>query len=344
MRQVARALTPALTDVRVAWGDLEVTQAPHEAPPVFADGRVLLYGRLEEAPKSGTVRLHAIGVDGDVDLSLPLDAGDVTEGTLVSTLWARQAIRDLEEGRSALHARRGSRQRRALGLDDERVKAEIVRLGTTYGLVSRHTSFVAVETRDNPPEGEPRLRRVPLALTRGWHGADESEGEDLLLACCVAGPVRAPKVSASLSTRPPAESHSSRGYQAFDLDVPFNAPRPPERPIDRLVPLQCADGSWTPSRRHSEVTGLAPDAADRLWPITDGPAAGVSKNVLGRALATAAALLWLEREAGDHADEWRLLAEKAREWLDRTAPGAEFWRELAERILTEAPSGSHDHR
>jgi hypothetical protein len=330
-----------------------VAQAPHEVSPVFADGRVLLYGRLGKGAKAGAVRLHATGVDGEVNLSLPLDAADVPEGTLVSTLWARQAIRDLEEGRSALHGRRGSRQRRGLGLDDERVKAEIVRLGTTYGLVSRHTSFVAVETRDNPPEGEPRLRRIPLALTRGWHGVDEhfvchaslclppqggriryslaapSEGEELLLAVEEA---RLP--------------HGDSGYEATEADVPFfdrgDTPSP-ERPMDRLVALQCADGSWTPSRRHSEVTGLAPDAVDRLWPVTDGPAAGIAKELLGRGVATATALLWLERESADHADEWRLLAEKAREWLDRTPPGAEFWLELAERVLTEAPSGSHHH-
>ena len=80
-------------------------------------------------------------------------------------------IRDLEEGRSPLHPRRGSQQARALGLKDEAVKAEIVRLGTTWSLASRHTSFVAVEERETPTQGEAQLRKVPVAITRGWHGA-----------------------------------------------------------------------------------------------------------------------------------------------------------------------------
>ena len=67
LRQLGRALTAALTDVRVDWAGLGVEQAPHEVPPVFADGRVLLYGRLEKA-ESGTVSLRASGAQGDVVL------------------------------------------------------------------------------------------------------------------------------------------------------------------------------------------------------------------------------------------------------------------------------------
>jgi hypothetical protein len=352
MRQLERALTPALTDVRVGWGELDVTQAPHEVPPVFADGRVLLYGRFEERAKASTVTLHAASADGNVKLSLPLGTTDVPEGSLVATLWARQMIRDLEEGRSALHGRRGSRQKRALGLDDERIKAEIVGLGTTHGLVSRHTSFVAVETRDNPPEGEPRLRRVPLALTRGWHGMDEADERDVMLAeipyakrsACLAGP---PPAAAAAWPRQKGKARRevSRASTASPMWLEEDE-GPSERPIDRLVALQCVDGSWTPSKRLFEVTGLDPDDVDRLHELASRgePTLNASREDFGRALATATALAWLVREAADSRDEWRLLAEKAREWLERMPPGTEFWLRLAETALAGVPSGSHDHR
>jgi hypothetical protein len=45
-----------------------------------------------------------------------------------------------------------------------------VRLGKEYGLVSRHTSYLAVEEREEAAEGEIVMRRVPVAVTRGWHG------------------------------------------------------------------------------------------------------------------------------------------------------------------------------
>ena len=80
-------------------------------------------------------------------------------------------IRDLEEGRSPLHDRHGSLQDRG-GRD--RVKQEIARLGVTYGLVSSETSFVAVEERKTPVQDPAVLRRVPIALTRGWGGREDT--------------------------------------------------------------------------------------------------------------------------------------------------------------------------
>ena len=38
MRQLKRALSPALTNVEVDWGGLAVKPAPHRLPPVFAGG------------------------------------------------------------------------------------------------------------------------------------------------------------------------------------------------------------------------------------------------------------------------------------------------------------------
>jgi hypothetical protein len=47
------------------------------------------------------------------------------------------------------------------------VKAEIVRLGTAWSLVSRHTSFVAWRARHDLTEGEAQLRRVAVATHEG---------------------------------------------------------------------------------------------------------------------------------------------------------------------------------
>jgi hypothetical protein len=59
---------------------------------------------------------------------------------------ARAAIRDLEEGTSALHESGfGSAQR---GRREERVRKEIITLATAYRLASSETSFVAVEHRE----------------------------------------------------------------------------------------------------------------------------------------------------------------------------------------------------
>ena len=347
MRQLSRALAPALTDVTVDWGGLAVTQAPHEVPPVFAEGRVLLFARLEKAAPA-TVTLKATGPDGPVSFSLPLDPAVASEGTLVATLWARRMIRDLEEGRSPIHPRRGSQQARALGLKDEAVKAEIVRLGTTFGLASRHTSYVAVEERDQPTEGEAQLRKVPVMITQGWHAIGNAAlftgGVPMLRSAAPAYAAAsqnlqmedfqamgsAPRAAAS------SPSRSSRILATLrDLAAPKAAASaearmapPPVRPLDRLVALQRADGSWKLDDALARALGWGD--LKRLRQALGRALAGEPEK---RAAATALALVWLERECADTRDEWHLLAGKGREWLDRTPEGADAWLAIAAAAL-----------
>jgi hypothetical protein len=47
------------------------------------------------------------------------------------------------------------------------VSREIVELSLRYGILSRETSFVAVERRETPVVGDMQLRRIPIALTTG---------------------------------------------------------------------------------------------------------------------------------------------------------------------------------
>ena len=170
LRQLSRALAPAFTEVSVDWGGLAVTQAPHEVPPVFADGRVLLFARLEK-PAPATVTLRATGPGRAGELRAAARPGRRPPRARSSrTLWARRMIRDLEEGRSPLHPRRGSQQARALGLKDEPVKDEIVRLGTTWASSPATRRSWPSRSARRPTEGEAQLRKVPVAITRGWHG------------------------------------------------------------------------------------------------------------------------------------------------------------------------------
>ena len=349
MRQLSRALAPAFTDVTVDWGGLAVTQAPHEVPPVFAEGRVLLFARLEKSAPA-TVTLKATGPEGPVSFSLPLDPAVASEGTLVATLWARRMIRDLEEGRSPIHPRRGSQQARALGLKDEAVKAEIVRLGTTFCLASRHTSYVAVEERDTPTEGEAQLRKVPVMITRGWHGIGNAgliTGAVPMLRSAAPSYAAAPldlqmEDLHALGSGPMPEAPSpSRSSRILATLRDFAAPKapssaearmapPPVRPLDRLVALQRADGSWKLDDALARALGWAD--LKRLRQAVGRDLAGEPEK---RAAATALALVWLERECADTVDEWRMLAGKGREWLGRTREGAASWLAVAEAALDE---------
>ena len=317
MRQFGRALSSALSNVRVDWNGLDVEQAPHLPPPVFDRGRVLVYGKLanvDAAAKAGapvsadksarvdtpaTVVLKASGPAGDLHFELPVSPGQASPGQLVATLWARRRIRDLEEGVSELHAPRGSRQGRGKSADD-RVRAEVIRLGKQYGLVSRDTSYVAVEQREDGAHGEILLRKVPSALARGWHDAPA-------MACA----------SASMA---------------------YSAPRPSSvRQLDELMALQFADGTWMIDGPLAKVVGVpldhlkkALEAIASRYAAAAGtpqlPAPGTRARVaVERVVATALALRWLERHCFDTRDEWRFAADKSHAWLAQNEGPETSW-------------------
>jgi hypothetical protein len=100
------------------------------------------------------------------------------------------------------------------------------------------------------------------------------------------------------------------------------------RPLDRLVALQLADGSWKLTDELARALGWRDPK--RLRKAVGRTLAGEQEE---RAAATALALAWLERECADTRDEWRILADKGREWLRRTPEGADTWLQLAEAAL-----------
>jgi Ca-activated chloride channel family protein len=358
LRQLSRALSPALQDVHVDWGGLSVRQAPHRVPPVFAEGRVLVFARIERW-KAATVTLRARGRERDLAFPIRLEEAPAEGGALVATLWARSAIRDLEEGGSSLHGGHGSRQRRALTLKDEQLKAEIVSLGTTWGLSSRHTSFVAVEERVTPTEGEPQLLKVPVAITRGWHGVGDLRGAAApryrlaarsappAMLMGPADPDAAGGFDVEMSTDAPGPAFDRVGPAALRASLPRGEARSARgrggrRPLDRVVDLQRADGSWDLTDELAAVLGFE-DAAtlrkalERALVEQSGlgsaGTAALWRDGAERMAATALALEWLERECAALRGEWAMLAEKAREWLEGRPGGSAPWLAVGEKVL-----------
>lgn len=163
LRQFERALRPALTNIAIDWQGADVDLAPCEIPPVFSGDPFLVYARIEgNLPSAVTLRFETLCGAVQKEIAIP---HVVTADNLVQTLWARERIRDLEEGSEANKSSRGSRQgeRRARNL-----RQQIIDLAVRYGLSSRETSFIAVEKRTTPTQELAELRRVPIALTHGW--------------------------------------------------------------------------------------------------------------------------------------------------------------------------------
>lgn len=174
LRQFNRISAPLLDEVRVEWGGLTVEAAPRELPPVFPDEPLHVAARLAAGAsiadgQSLTLRARTSG--GERAWTVAVSRND--EAGHVAHLWARWAIRDLEEHPDWLN--KGSQQSRAKQQD--RGSGALVAISREYGVLCRETSFIAVEQRPETQrnDGRPELRRVPVQFVHGWQQRPKEE-------------------------------------------------------------------------------------------------------------------------------------------------------------------------
>ena len=344
LRQFKRILSPALHDVRISWQGLRVKQAPSAVPPVFDGSRFMVYGFVDGRIAAAAVaRLEATGPSGPVAFDIPIAPERGRDGSTLGALAARARIRELEESGGWVPAR-GSRQtaRKA-----NAVVQEIVELATRYGLMSRETSYVAIERRETPVQGELQLRRIPIALTSGWGGlrerADMVPPQTAMAyraSFAETGSHRAMRFDGEanmLASGPPAPSSSV--FERLVARMPSlprrvrHAEPAADQRLQRLIRLQAANGTWDLTGELADLIGKPLDVLEREI----AEAAGSREYRL--AWATALAIAWLRRHAAEAREEWEMLAGKAESWLATSAPARadrSLWMERAEQVVGQA--------
>jgi hypothetical protein len=212
-----------------------------------------------------------------------------------------------------------------------------------YGLMSRETSFIAIERRDAPVIGEVKLRKVPIALTTGWGGSERrARGSVVVDAAAGYGrPEQQMRMEesrvarlTSVFRRPGSrlgDGAAGSGAPGFgQLDMPsFSRAAALPAGMHALIQLQQADGTWELTKELASIIGRD---LKELRSVVNRTR---DTDVL-RAWATALALAWLSKNARGVEDEWRLLAGKAKRWLDRTTcvpPRAATWVEEAAGVV-----------
>jgi Ca-activated chloride channel family protein len=145
---------PILSDVQVDWHELRVSEvAPEVVPDLFASRPLVLQGRFEG---HGKARVTVSGRVGGKLLELPIEVGLPAEDDngVLATLWARARIESLEQ-----------RLAYGDGVASDLV-ADITQLGLDYRLVTKYTSFVAVD-RSTEVDGEARTIVQPVETPEG---------------------------------------------------------------------------------------------------------------------------------------------------------------------------------
>ena len=348
VRQFERLLSPALTDVRIDWGGVDVTPATSSLPPVFSGGRLLAYA-LTNAVTPSIVRVSADSPAGPIALEAAIDPSRTTRGRTVATLAARARIRELEEG-PEWTSLRGSRQRERKA---SRVQQEIVALALKYGLMSRETSFVAIERRETPVQGDVKLRRIPIAVTTGWGGLDRPAARTLGLISSLGAPASMMDTGAfeqadfeasalegdmPQSAAAPGARQNRRWIFSRDIEIPglsrWHADAGPRQSIHALVALQRADGSWELTRELADAIGHDLSHLEAALHGATG-----SRDEVRTAWATALAVEWLKAHAMAAGSQWRMLATKAVRWLagaQARPAGGGPWMDAAAALLHEA--------
>jgi len=140
---------PAMTDVQVDWGTMQVSEVfPARRPDLFVGRPLLVTGRFQGADDT-VIRIRGQAAGQPVELSLPASLNDpAANHPALASVWARMKIADLSD--LAPH-RPG---------DD--LVGQIRQVALDYGLMSAYTAFVAVDSTQRTQGTE--ATTVPVAV------------------------------------------------------------------------------------------------------------------------------------------------------------------------------------
>jgi Ca-activated chloride channel family protein len=306
LRQFSRMDTPYVKDLTIDWQGLKINQAPSQIPPVFSGDSFSVFGLVSSSKIPSNIVLS--GKIGEEEISWSAPMKQITKGDLIATIWARNYIRDLERD---FNLGRGSQQSQR---KSEKTHKEMIRIGIRYHLMSSVTSFVAVETRDDTEKSKeaPVYRRVPVQITKGWHGYTSFTvarlASDLTRECNKCSYVDALEYSSENATRI---------MPSFMTRVTREVPRAPE--VLGLLHTQNAAGyfeitdllAWRSGIPIAEIRDLASQ-------ITGIKSAINPEHVISSIMV----LYLLKNKYRQSAKIWGKAARKAQDWLNKEAPNA----------------------
>ncbi|HEV8605269.1 MAG TPA: VIT domain-containing protein [Tepidisphaeraceae bacterium] len=148
-----RVSHPAMTDVRVDWGTLDVREVyPSRVPDLFVGRPVILTGRFNgSADSTITIRGKAAGEEKVVSVPVRIDAAPTSPALPV--LWARTKIADL--------------MGRAVWEENRELPQQVKTLAMEYGVVSPYTAFLAVDASERTAGNVGTTVNVPVPAPEG---------------------------------------------------------------------------------------------------------------------------------------------------------------------------------
>ncbi len=195
--------SPYMTDLEIDFGSLTVLDVlPQPLPDLYAGRPLVVMGRYDQPGASEiTLRGNVQGQVIESTLQLDLPEKEPKHDSL-GPLWARQRIR---------HVRN-----RDLGQETVEGRDEITQLGLTHQLVTRYTSFIAVEEElSEPVTGDLRTQQVrpmtPEGMTDPASTGDTSVPYDVAQSAPAEAPAYQPAPAYKTAPSAPSGGRRSSG-------------------------------------------------------------------------------------------------------------------------------------
>ncbi|KAI9555319.1 hypothetical protein GHT06_017833 [Daphnia sinensis] len=367
MQQLQDALQPSLTDIKIKWEgyddigrplvhvnvpvqtektlmgydkpldepmktvydkpEMKLRQAPCDAmiPPVFDGRHFIVYALLaRDAHVPRWAEISASSPIGPLFLKIPLNEQNAEEGQFIHCLAAKRLIQLLQDREEYGEA-----------------KEEIIQLGCQYGLVSRYTSYVAVDPKEQKELKESwmmmKSRDVPIQIAHGWGGgrsrwARKSKApnySNLQLMTDCAQPVTSNYLSSIMSKKSrmqeSIQSYAAtlsifrRIFQANPFGIfgvetdSFDSSHGDNSTVDtkddklmKLVSSQNFDGSFRLDSVFGQLLGTT---------VYDIRQVGKQHSYSDNVWATAVALAYMSLALNELQTSWMLVAKKAENWI-----------------------------
>lgn len=147
--------SPVLTNIKVSFNGFKAYDTePSHYPDVFGERPLILFGKWK-GKMEGSVEISGLNAQGAWKKTLSVNRSDVNRNNKVLTyLWARERIRNLDDFNLT-------------GGAGPEIKDAVTRLGLKYNLLTKYTSFLALDSEIRNSDGSITSVKQPLPLPQG---------------------------------------------------------------------------------------------------------------------------------------------------------------------------------
>ena len=310
-----------------------VQQIPSSLPPLYSGDRLVVYGLMKPSEKAiqggqTVVRLQGTltkGIKVEHAIKFPTPTAAITTDTVFdpnsSTILHGLAAKSLIQVKQDELSEKS-------GVEKEECQSAIVSVSKSASVVSKYTSIVAVDKENHEPVSGPLTKRiVPLVKSRSLRvSASRRRHRSSTTMDCLKtfSKVRRTRVHPSYSSLPVC-----RKIMNCQLPGSFRAAGPLEGSSSTLtkssrllflslISLQQASGAWDLTDELLALLKVSKDAV-----ITGCPKEIAVDTSKGKLLwATTIALVLLRGKFLDQEDEWEMIADKGKRWMNKNLPAA----------------------